>query len=381
VRVVKSAVVLGGGMIGAVIARDLASDPEFEVTVVDRRPEGLARIAQDGRVKTRVANLAVAVEVRQAIAGAQVAVGALSSSIGFATLRTVIEAGVPYTDVSFMAENPLELDALARSRGVTAVVDCGVAPGISNLIAGHAAHRLAPCERIDIFVGGLPLDRRWPFEYKAGFAPVDVIEEYTRPARLVEHGQVVVREALTEPEPLDFPGIGTLEAFNTDGLRSLTRTLKVPHMREKTLRYPGHIEIMRVFRHLGLFSSSPIEVAGQKVRPLDVTQALLFPLWQFGEGEADVTILRVEAWGRDGGRAARLRFDLCDRYDPETGLRSIARTTAFPVAIIARMVARGQFGPGVLPPELLAREAGVLDELMAELKRRRVACTMAIEPV
>ena len=120
-----------------------------------------------------------------------------------------------------MADDPMQLDALAREHGVTAVVDCGVSPGVSNVAIGYAVAQLEVTERIEILVGGLPVVRRWPYEYKAPFAPHDVIEEYTRPARIVEHGEVVVREALSEPELVDFPGVGTLEGFNTDGLRSL----------------------------------------------------------------------------------------------------------------------------------------------------------------
>ena len=186
-------------------------------------------------------------------------IGALPSHIGFATVRAVIEAGRDLVDISFMPEDARELDAFARERGVTAVVDCGVAPGVSNMMAGFAAGQLDPCEKLEIYVGGLPVERRWPFDYKAGFAPHDVIEEYTRPARLVENGRIVVREALSEPELMHFPGVGTLEAFNTDGLRSLADTLAVPFMKEKTLRYPGHVELMRVLRETGFFSKEPLD--------------------------------------------------------------------------------------------------------------------------
>ena len=127
-------------------------------------------------------------------------------------------------------------------------------------------------------MGGLPVERNWPWEYKAGFAPADVIEEYVRPARQVENGEVVVHEALSEPELVHFEGLGSLEAFHTDGLRSLTETLgDIPNIREKTLRYPGHIERMRALREAGFFSTEEIEVKGVRIRPLDVTSALLFP--------------------------------------------------------------------------------------------------------
>jgi saccharopine dehydrogenase-like NADP-dependent oxidoreductase len=292
----------------------------------------------------------------------------------------VIRAGRSVVDISFMPENALELSGLARERGVTAVVDCGVAPGVSNLMAGYAASRLERCERLEIYVGGLPVERRWPFDYKAGFAPHDVIEEYTRPARVVEHGRVVVKEALSEPELMDFPGVGTLEAFNTDGLRSLAYTLKAPFMKEKTLRYPGHIHLMRALRDTGFFSKQPLTLGDQTVRPLDVTAALMFPKWTFGEGEADLTVLRVIVEGGQDGESVRYSWDLLDSFDQATGLRSMSRTTAFPATIMAGLLARGAFRePGVHPPERLGAVPGLLDEFLAELEARGVRCRSRVD--
>ncbi len=364
-------VILGGGMIGATMAWDLRREPGLDVTLSDVSAEALARVAD---VRTLQADLSDPRAVHQLAQGFDLVVGALPSRYGLATLAAVIEAGRPYVDISFMAEDALQHDALARARGVTAVVDCGVAPGLSNMMVGHAAARLERAEQVEIYVGGLPAERRWPFEYKAGFAPHDVIEEYTRPSRIVEHGREVVREALSEPELLDFPGIGTLEAFNTDGLRSLVKTIDAPFMKEKTLRYPGHIALMRAFRETGLFSKEPVSVGGVTVRALDVTAALMFPKWTFGPGEADLTVMRVSVEGRRGGRRVRYAWDLLDRYDPATGFRSMSRTTAFPATIVARLLAAGAFRqPGVHPPERLGREQGLLEGVIAGLAERGVS--------
>jgi saccharopine dehydrogenase-like NADP-dependent oxidoreductase len=371
----KHAVVLGCGMVGAAMAMDLAKDPGLRVTVVDARDPAFARVAPF-QVATRRADLGDPAAVKAAVADADIVLGALSSVIGLQTLASVVQAKKPYVDISFMAEDARVHDALAKQHGVTAVVDCGVAPGMSNLLAGYAAHVLSPCEHIDIMVGGLPAERRWPFEYKAGFSPHDVIEEYVRPSRIVEGGRVVVKEALSEPELVDFAGLGTLEAFNTDGLRSLADTLSVPHMRERTLRYPGHIELMRVLRETGFFGKEPLDVGGVKVRPLDVTAALMFPKWTFEDREADLTVMRVEATGMKGGRRVRLRWDLFDRYDPVTNFRSMSRTTAFPATIVARYVLAGRIAEkGVLPPEKLAGIPGLVDDVFAALKERGVTYT------
>ncbi len=365
-------IVLGCGMVGAAMAMDLVAQG-LEVTVADAREAPLAGVRERYGVTTVQADLSDASRLREIVAPFDAVAGALSSSLGFTTLRAMIESGKSYCDISFMAEDAWELDALAKERGVTAVFDCGVAPGIGNLCAGIAARSLDPCERIDIYVGGLPEVRTWPFWYKVPYAPRDVLEIYTRPARLVERGEIVVKDALTEPELLDFDGVGTLEAFNTDGLRSLAYTLGVPWMREKTLRYPGHLDLIRALSASGFLSEQAIELASGPVRPIDLTAALLLPRWAFEEGEADVTVLRVVAEGREGGRRVRRTWELLDRYDAATNLRSMSRTTAFPATIVLGMMARGELRlPGAHPPEALANQPGVAERVLAELEQRGV---------
>lgn len=370
-----NAIVLGAGMVGSVMSADLSSDPAFHVTVADARPQALeiARQRSGGRVRTLHLDLSDTRALAKAIAPFDIVLGALASHLGFQTLRTVIEARKNYADISFMPEDAIELDELAKKYGVTAVVDCGVAPGMSNLLAGYAVSALDSCDNIEIYVGGLPRERRWPFQYKAGFAPSDVIEEYTRPVRIVEAGRTVIREALTEPELLDFAGIGSLEAVNTDGLRSLAETLSVPSMKEKTLRYPGHYELMRVLRSIGLFSKEPIEVNGLSVRPLDVISKLMFPMWTYQPGEPDLTVMRILADGTKNGRHVRLTWDLLDYLDPATGFTSMSRTTAFPCAIMARHIANGRLKtPGVLPPERFASDHALVADVLEQLDRRGV---------
>lgn len=382
------AIVLGAGMVGSLMARDLAADPGFEVTAADVRPQALARFAPGDRVRTLQADLGDPAAIGRAVQGFDLVLGALSSSLGLQTLRAVIEAGKTYCDISFMAEDPTSLDALARERGVTAVVDCGVSPGVSNVAIGRAVAELDVTESIEILVGGLPVERRWPYEYKAPFAPHDVIEEYTRPARIVVDGRVVVREALSEPELVDFDGVGTLEAFNTDGLRSLIGSFpKIPHMRERTLRYPGHIALMRVLRETGYFSKDVISVgesggAQVRVRPLDVTAALLFPKWSFEEGEQDLTVCRVEVTGTRQGKKTRYVWELYDAYDAATATRSMSRCTGFPATIMARMLADKRFvKPGVHAPEVCGAQPGILEAMLGELGKRGIAYRARTEQI
>ncbi|MBI1189481.1 MAG: FAD-dependent oxidoreductase [Tepidisphaera sp.] len=368
------ALVLGAGMVGSVMAFDLARHG-YRVTIADANPDNLARASSRdaARITPARADLSDPAAIASLASTADVVLGALPSRLGFAAMRAVIESKRHYCDISFMTEDFESLDALAKSKGVTIIADCGVAPGMSHILSAHGSRLLDTCHAIEIYVGGLPRERRWPFEYKAAFAPADVIEEYTRPSRLVEHGQVVTREALSEPELMDFPGVGTLEAFNTDGLRSLTTSLRVPFMKEKTLRYPGHIALMRAMRETGLFSLDPIDVKGQRVVPRELTSALLFPKWTYQPGEADLTVMRVMARGLKGNTPTTHTWDLFDVYDPDTNCTSMARTTAFPATIVAGLLASGRFRePGVHPPERLATDPGLVETLLAQLASRGV---------
>jgi saccharopine dehydrogenase-like NADP-dependent oxidoreductase len=276
-------------------------------------------------------------------------------------------------DISFFEEDPWSLNALALEHGVTAIMDFGIAPGCSNLILGRA---LASWQRVDAFrcyVGGLPVARHWPYEYQAGFSPIDVIAEYTRPARLVEGGEVVVRPALSDVEALDFAGVGTLEAFNTDGLRTLLKTSQVPQMTEKTMRYPGHCERIAMLRDTGFFGEAPITVAGTEVRPIDFTAELLIPAWKMEEGDEDLTVMRVEVDGVFEGDEITRRWDLLDRFDRATATTSMARTTGYTCTAMVHALADGLFSDrGLVPPEVVGRDAACFDFVFDHLAARGV---------
>jgi saccharopine dehydrogenase-like NADP-dependent oxidoreductase len=365
----KHIVVLGGGRVGAAMAKDLA--PDFRVTVADVNQGALDRILGAG-LGARKADLSSPDGVKAAVADADLVVGAVPGFMGFGTMRSVLEAGKDIVDISFYEEDPFELDALAMEQGRIALMDCGIAPGCGNIILGDLEKRWDSVQSWECLVGGLPEVRTWPYEYKAGFSPIDVIEEYTRPARYVVNGELVTRPALSEPELIDFPGVGTLESFNTDGLRSLIKTSKAPNRKEKTLRFPGHIEKMRMLRETGFLSKAPVQVGGQSVVPLELTCALLFPHWQMKEGEADYTIMRVTVEGTEAGRPRRFTYHLLDRYDPVTRETSMARTTGYTCTAVVRAVASGLFTrKGISPPEYLG-EAGCWSFIRGELAKRNV---------
>jgi saccharopine dehydrogenase-like NADP-dependent oxidoreductase len=369
----SNVIVLGAGMVGSAIAIDMTRN--HQVTVCDRSRDALDRVR--GKCKELgilQLDLAQKEELQMAIRVFDLVIHAGPSVMGYKTLKAIIEAGKDVIDIAFTPEDVLELDALAKEHRVTAIVDCGVAPGMDNVILGYYNDILKITD-FECLVGGVPKKRKWPFAYKAPFAPGDVIEEYTRPARYVEKGEVVVREALTDCEYVEFEKAGTLESFNTDGLRSIIRTMPhIPNMKEKTLRYPGHVEYVRVLKESGFFSTEALEVNGVKVSPLEFTKRVLFDEWKLGETEEEITVMRVSLKGTNAkGQTEEIVYDLYDEYDAATGTSSMARTTGYTAAAAANMFLDGLFREkGVFPPELVGKHKACFDYFLSYLEERNI---------
>lgn len=366
-------IILGGGLVGGPMAIDLAKDSDIDVTVADINESILKKFEPVSQIKTIKQDLSDSSAIKSLIADFDMIVSAVPGFMGFKTLKAIIESDKNVVDIAFCPEDALELDELAKEHNVTAIVDCGVAPGMSNMLTGYADHILDKTENARIYVGGLPEIREWPYEYKAVFSPIDVIEEYVRPAFYVENGHVIKRPALSDPEYLDFPGIGTLEAFNTDGLRSLIKTLDIPNMKEKTMRYPGHIEKMILLRETGFFSEEAIDVNGKMIRPLDLTAKLLFRKWALKESEVDITVMKIMVEGVKNGKKINYTWDLLDRYDPETKTHSMARTTGYTATVALRMMKQGLFDQkGIIPPELIGKKPECVKYMLEGLKDRGI---------
>ena len=375
-------IVLGAGLVGGPMAVDLAKDSELKVSVADLSSVALNKIDKRHPIETIQKDLSQPDEVKVLVDGFDVVVNAVPGFMGYQTVKSIIEAGKDVIDIAFFPEDPFQLDELAKEKGVTVVVDCGVAPGMSNILIGHVDSILDKTENVLIYVGGLPEKRQWPYEYKAPFSPIDVIEEYTRPARYVENGQLVVRPALSEPELLDFPEVGTLEVFNTDGLRSLAKTMSAPNMKEKTLRYPGHIEKMRILRETGFFSQDEIDIKGTMMRPIDLTTKLLFPKWEYLKGEADITVMQVMVEGFKAGKKLRYTYDLIDRYDTATETLSMARTTGYTATMAVRLLAKGMYSAkGLSVPEYLGQKPECVEFILNGLRERGVVYEEKIEEI
>ena len=364
--------VLGAGMVGRTMALDLASS--FEVTSFDVSDQNLQLLEEkNSAILTRQADLKQYDQYSKWLAPFDIVVTAVPGFMGFQTLKAVINCSKNVADISFFPEDVLELDQLAKQKNVTVITDIGVAPGMGNLILGRYNEEFT-VENFECYVGGLPKTRKKPFEYKAAFSPIDVIEEYIRPARLKENGQVVTRPALTEREYLDFDEVGTLEAFNTDGLRSLLFTMPhIPNMKEKTLRYPGHIELIIAMKQAGFFNKNEIEIGGAKLSPLQVTSKILFKEWKLGPEEEELTVMKVIVEGEKGGKQQRIEYDLLDRYDAKTKTSSMSRTTGYTCTAAVNLIAKGLFKEkGVFPPELVGKNKECFDFVLEYLKNRNV---------
>ena len=376
----KSVAVLGAGLVGGAIAADLHKD--FEVTAVDMSHSALGKLSRDHGIKTVRADMNDPQSLRSAAKNADIVVGALPGAMGYKMIEVLAPEKKDIVDISFFAEDPFSLDKLAAKNGITVITDCGVAPGMGNIILGYHNRRMNVLN-YECYVGGLPVVREWPWEYKAVFSPIDVIEEYTRPARYVENGHTVIREALSDPELLHFEDIGTLEAWNSDGLRTLIRTMQIPNMIEKTLRYPGCIEYLRVLREAGFFSYDEVIVKGVTVRPIDVTASLLFPKWKLKPGEEDFTVMRIIVEGdTEAGKEGPVKYewDLFDYYDKETSTISMARTTGYTCTAAVHMVAKGMFTrKGICPPEYLGEDEENFRFILKHLADRGVEYRMTTE--
>nr|WP_294902943.1 saccharopine dehydrogenase C-terminal domain-containing protein [uncultured Lacibacter sp.] len=360
--------VLGAGMVGRAIALDLARN--FTVTSFDVNETNLQLLRQkNSEINTVVQNLQDYDAYHQLLHTFDYVVTAVPGFMGFETLKAVINAGKNVVDISFFPEDALQLDALAKEKNVTAIVDCGVAPGMSNWIIGRYNAEMK-IDAFEIYVGGLPLHPQPPFLYKAPFSPIDVIEEYTRPARLKENGVIISKPALTDRELMVFDGVGTLEAFNTDGLRSLLFTMPhIPTQIEKTLRYPGHVDLIIALQRAGFFSEEKRMVKGMEVSPLQVTSQLLIDQWKLGETEEELTVMKVLVHGE----GKTVEYHLLDVYDKATQVSSMARTTGYTCTAAVHLLAQQLFtDKGVFPPELIGHRKDCFDFVLSYLQQRGI---------
>jgi saccharopine dehydrogenase-like NADP-dependent oxidoreductase len=374
-------IVLGAGLVGGPMSLDLAEDPQFAVWAADIHEDPLVRLSQKGRISTIRDDLSDAEKIKKIVSDFDMVINALPGSIGFQVLKSVIEAGKNVVDIAFFPEDPFKLDEMAKANGVTAVEDCGVSPGMSNILIGHADCLLDKTDRIRIYVGGLPVKREGPLEYKVLFSLADLFEVYMRPVRIMKKGKIVTLPPLSDLESIKVSGVGTLEAFSTDGLRTLVQTIECPDMKESTLRYPGHVDKIKLLNDCGLLDKKEIRMNGDhRVRPIDVTVNVLSSVLRFEPGEKDITIMQLVVEGRRKGKKKKYIYELHDEYDVATRVHSMARTTGYTANSVARMIAAGLYvHEGISPPEFIGRKKECVDFLKKELRDRSVTYKESID--
>ena len=360
--------ILGAGMVGRAMAVDLAA--KYNVTSFDVSSHALQLLTQkNNNIKTIKADLSDYSNYDLMLKGFEFVISAVPGFMGYRTLEAIINAKKSVVDISFFPENALELDDLAKENHVTAIVDCGVAPGMSNLILGYYNERMKITD-FECMVGGLPKKRVYPFEYKAPFSPIDVLEEYTRPARYAENSHIVTKPALSDAELIDFEKVGTLESFNTDGLRSILFTMgHIPNMKEKTLRYPGHIDLMKGLIKAGFLNTKPVNFKGQQISPMEFTSSLLFDQWKLGETEEEFTLMQIKI--SDAEKI--ISYDLYDEYDATTQPSSMSRTTGYTGTAALNILIEKLFTEkGVFPPELVGKDESCFNFILNYLKERNI---------
>jgi len=355
--------VLGAGVVGKAVTHDLAQDYEVSVGDVDRK--NLNEV--DDQAETFVLDIKDEDEVVSKMEEHDVVVGALPGDLGFKTIKLAVESGTDLVDVSFMPEDALRLDEEAEKKGVSVIVDAGFGPGMSNVFAGRIAEEVDELKNLKIWIGSLPQEPQPPLYYKLTWSPKDLIEEYTRQARIIVDGKEKEIDPLEEIEKDILIKDKTLEGFYSDGLRTLLETLEVENMDEVTLRWDGHLEKIKVLRELDFFDE----------KNLDHTLKVIKDKMDYDS--PDFSVMKVIGEGIENEKEKTIKYYF---YDEETeNLSSIARTTGFSTAVMTRSLINGEFDDGVIPPEDLGRDKDVFDFMVDELKNRDIEIKKKISSV
>ncbi|PYP80480.1 MAG: saccharopine dehydrogenase [Gemmatimonadetes bacterium] len=377
--------VLGAGLQGSACAYDLLQNPEVsQVRLADLRFDHLPEFLKP-HSGPRLIPTTIDVRDREAVLAVMRESDAVMSAIPYyfnlLLADCAVEAGVHFCDLGGNTEIVFQQKALAeraKEKGVTIIPDCGVAPGMVNILAEYGIRQLDTVESVRIYVGGLPQNPEPPLNYQVVYSLEGVLDYYTTRSWVLRDGQRSQVTALSEREPVEFPApVGTLEAFHTaGGLSTMAFRYegKIPEMEYKTLRYPGHAEIVEAIRELGLLDVEPVDVKGMRVAPRDLFLAVVGPKLSVSKGK-DLLALRVTVRGTKGGRPAERRFDLVDRYDEAHGISAMMRTTGYSLSITGQMQARQQVGPpGVWTPD----ECMPAEAYIGELRKRGIELREAV---
>jgi saccharopine dehydrogenase-like NADP-dependent oxidoreductase len=372
--------VIGCGNIGFVAARDLAENlPSTEVVLADvdkvRVSEAAFRINRQNVSWIRL-DASNKTELTSTLKDFDLAVGALPGSMGYQVCKAAIAAKTDLVDVSYMPEDVMTLNKDASRAGVSLLPDYGMSPGLGNILAGHAISKLDSVESVHMLNGGLPEKPLAPLGYVITWSVNDLIDMYNRKVNVVKSGKTVQVEPLSGLEEIEFPGVGRLEAFYTDGLRTLLYTVKdCKDMWEKTLRYPGHVEKIKLLKTLGFFQEKPVQIGEIAVSPKEVT-ARLFEKGLKKKDVPDIVVMCIQVTGKQNGKPVMFSYYVFESVDKKLHVTAMARTTAYTTSAATQLVARGMVAEkGVIPPETLGMDERLCEEFMHIMKAHKVTAT------
>jgi lysine 6-dehydrogenase len=370
--------VLGAGQQGSACAYDLLTQTDYEVVLADLNVDSLPALLQPflgGRLSVRRVDANDRAAIREVMQGIDATMSAFPYYFNLGMAVAAVDSGSHFCDLGGNTEIVLqqkELHERAVAKGVSIIPDCGLAPGMVNILAEHGIRQLERPTSVRIKVGGLPQHPVPPLNYQVVYSLEGVLDYYTTLSWILRDGEPMQVEALSEVEELDFPGIGRLEAFHTAGGLSLMAQRyegRLDSMEYKTLRYPGHADAIRLIRELGLLGLEPVDVKGTEIVPRDAFMAIVGPLLKKDPSKSpDQVALRVEVSGEKDGRDVTLRWDLLDRFDASTGTTAMMRTTGYSLSTTAIFQATGRVAPGVGTPD----EAMPAEPYIHELRKRGI---------
>jgi saccharopine dehydrogenase-like NADP-dependent oxidoreductase len=364
---------IGCGYIGSVLAEELVRALDFEELIIsDSTKEKIEETAR--KLGERVVSLQLDISdysnLLEVIDNADLVIGLSPGRLGFNVMKACAEKKKDLIDLSFMAEDPFVFQESTPDSGAIIVPDCGVAPGLSNILIGKSSSQLDEVEEVSIFVGGLPQKPVPPLNYKVTWCVEDLFEEYTRKAKIIRNGKTVEVNALEGIEEIEFEGLGRFEAFFTDGVRTLHHTIKAENMWEKTLRYPGHAEKIKLIKKLGLLDKEPM--SSLNMSPWE----FMIKFWEenlsFFEAK-DLVLMRIGVSGRKDSAKILHTYEVVDYFDERKNITAMGRSTAYTAFAVVKLVIEKRIAQkGVVPPEILGMDKKIFEEIRHILKERNL---------
>ena len=373
---------IGCGYIGSVLAEEIVHSLDFEKLIVcDSSKEKIEETAKKLGEKVFPLQLDISnySNLLEIIDNVDLVIGLSPGRLGFNVMKACVEKKKNLLDLSYMAEDPFFFQRAALEGGIIIIPDCGVSPGLSNILVGKSSSQLDEVEDVIIYVGGLPQKPIPPLNYKVTWCVEDLFEEYTRKAKIIRNGKTVEVDALEGLEEVEFEELGKFEAFFTDGVRTLHHTIKANNMWEKTLRYDGHAEKIKFIKKLGLLKKQPL-------RSINMSPwEFMCKFWEenlsFFE-ERDFVLMRIKVSGRKNSTRFLHTYEMIDYFDDKKKITAMGRSTAYTAfAVIKLMIENKIDRKGVIPPEILGMDKKLSEEIEHILKEKNLKIKQKIEKI